>query len=68
MAAEPGPAHVRRARTLAVMLGVAAVVVTADAAITCAAVLIVILTLLGVRIDGRSPAEAARGQRAPGTP
>jgi len=40
----------------------------ADAAITCAAVLIVILTLLGVRIDGRSPAEAARGQRAPGTP
>ena len=31
MAAEPGPAHVRRARTLAVMLGVAAFVVTADA-------------------------------------
>ena len=31
MAARPGPARVRRARTLAVMLGVAAVVVTADA-------------------------------------
>ena len=31
MAARPGPARVRRARTLAVTLGVAAVVVTADA-------------------------------------
>ena len=31
MAARPGPALVRRTRTLAVMLGVAAVVVTADA-------------------------------------
>jgi signal peptidase II len=40
----------------------------ADAAITCAAVLIAVLTLLGVRIDGTSPAEAARGQRATGTP
>jgi signal peptidase II len=40
----------------------------ADAAITCAAVLICILTLLGVRIDGTSPAEAARRHRAPGTP
>jgi len=40
----------------------------ADAAITCAAVLIVILTLLGVRIDGTSPAKAARAHRARGTP
>ena len=40
----------------------------ADAAITCAAVLIGILTLLGVRIDGTSPAKAARAHRTPGTP
>ena len=40
----------------------------ADAAITCAAVLIGILTLLGVRIDGTSPAKAARAHRARGTP
>jgi signal peptidase II len=39
----------------------------ADASITCAAVLIVILTLCGIRIDGTSPAGVAgdaRGQRA----
>ena len=70
MAAQPGQVPPRRARTLAVMLGVAACpfrdsVVdwlnlphfawtfnVADAAVTCAAVLIGILTLLGVRIDG----------------
>src|SRR5215469_11914178 len=43
----------------------------ADAAVTCAAVLIDILTLLDVRIVGRSPADAARdagGERATGTP
>lgn len=43
----------------------------ADSAVTCAAVLIGILTLLGVRIDGTSPADAARdarGERATGTP
>jgi signal peptidase II len=39
----------------------------ADAAITCAAVLIVLLTLLGVRIDGTSAARAARGRRVTGT-
>ena len=32
----------------------------ADAAITCAAVLIGILALSGVRINGASPADAAR--------
>ena len=37
----------------------------ADASITCAAVLIGILTLCGVRIDGMSPADAARGARGP---
>ncbi len=89
MAAQTGQAPARRARALAVMLGVAAFVVTADAvdwlnlphfawtfnvadaAVTCAAVLIGILTLLGVRIDGTSPADGARdahGERAPGTP
>src|SRR5579863_9587580 len=35
----------------------------ADAAITCAAVLIAILALSGVRIDGTSPARAAREAR-----
>ena len=43
----------------------------ADAAITCAAVLIGILTLVGVRIGGTSPADAARdarGEQAAGTP
>ena len=35
----------------------------ADAAITCAAVLIGVLTLCGVRIDGASPAGAAREAR-----
>ena len=43
----------------------------ADAAITCAAVLIGILALLGVRADGASPAGAshdARGERVTGTP
>ena len=43
----------------------------ADAAVTCAAVLIGILTLLGVRIAGTSRADAARdapGERATGTP
>jgi signal peptidase II len=43
----------------------------ADAAVTCAAVLIGILTLLDVRIEGTSPADAARdarGERATGTP
>ena len=43
----------------------------ADATITCAVVLIGILTLLGVRIDGTSPADAAHhaggGERAAGT-
>ena len=89
MAAQPGQVPPRRARTLAVMLGVAACpfrgsVVdwlnlphfawtfnVADAAVTCAAVLIGILTLLGVRIAGTSRADAARdapGERATGTP
>ena len=123
MAAQTGQVPARRARALAVMLGVAAFVVTADAvskalvlrdlpgrppvrllddrlfrapgpfrgsvvdwlnlphfawtfnvadaAVTFAAVLIGILTLLGVRIDGTSPADGARdahGERAPGTP
>ena len=43
----------------------------ADATLTCAAVLIGILTLLGVRIDGTSSARAARdarGRRVTGTP
>jgi signal peptidase II len=43
----------------------------ADAAITCAAVLICILALSGVRIDGRSRAGAAReahGEQVTGTP
>jgi signal peptidase II len=43
----------------------------ADAAITCAAVLICILAVSGVRIDGRSPAGApreARGERVTETP
>jgi len=43
----------------------------ADAAITCAAVLIGILVVFGVRIDGTSPADAARdarGEQATGTP
>src|SRR5580693_2950510 len=43
----------------------------ADAAITCAAVLIGILAVSGVRIDGRSPASAAReahGEQVTGTP
>ena len=40
----------------------------ADAAITCAAVLVGLLTLRGVRIDGTSPAGAARGERVTGTP
>jgi lipoprotein signal peptidase len=35
----------------------------ADAAITCAAVLIGILAVSGVRIDGTSPADAARETR-----
>ena len=38
----------------------------ADASITCAAVLIAVLALRGVRIDGTSPAHAA--DRAEGTP
>jgi len=40
----------------------------ADAAITCAAVLIGLLTLRGVRIDGTSSTSAARGGRVTGTP
>jgi len=43
----------------------------ADAAITCAAVLIGILAVCGVPIDGTSPADAARetrGEQATGTP
>ena len=43
----------------------------ADAAVTCAAVLIAVLTLLGVRIDGASRADAAPGardERVTGTP
>jgi signal peptidase II len=36
----------------------------ADASITCAAVLIAVLTLRGVRIDGTSPAHAAEGDSA----
>jgi signal peptidase II len=40
----------------------------ADAAITCAAVLIVILTACGIRIDGTSPAGVTPGQRAAETP
>jgi signal peptidase II len=36
----------------------------ADAAITCAAVLIGILSLCGIRIDGKSPARAARAAAA----
>jgi signal peptidase II len=37
----------------------------ADAAITCAAVLIVILALCGIRIDGTSPETAVRGAPGP---
>jgi signal peptidase II len=40
----------------------------ADAAITSAAVLILILTACGIRIDGTSPAGVAPGQRVTGTP
>jgi signal peptidase II len=43
----------------------------ADAAITCAAVLIGILAVCGVRVDGTSAADAARdtrGERVTGTP
>lgn len=40
----------------------------ADAAVTCAAVLIGILTLRGVRIDGTSSAGAVRGSRVTGAP
>jgi signal peptidase II len=40
----------------------------ADTAVTCAAVLVGLLTLRGVRIDGTSSAGAARGERVTGTP
>lgn len=43
----------------------------ADASITCAAVLVAILALSGIRIDGTSPAAAARetrGEQAADTP
>ena len=40
----------------------------ADAAVTCAAVLIGVLILSGVRIDGTSATSAARGERITGTP
>jgi lipoprotein signal peptidase len=42
----------------------------ADAAITCAAILICILALCGVRIDGTSPAAAREtcGEQVTGTP
>jgi signal peptidase II len=40
----------------------------ADASITCAAVLIAILSVSGIRIDGTAPARESRGEQATGTP